>query len=207
MARVTEVFRPEQFPGEPDAATRADLAALWHHLFPGTGGEGEPHAGYAVLANSPKTALAVARMTDFVIGELPWAQRRDLRELAVQALNRHFQCEFSWEAHLDLAQLAGISREQQQALADWRTSALFDDEQRLVIEYTLACVAGQVPEALFARVVDQYGEAGAVEFTVTVGWWSLWAMLLNATRPEFRRDRARPLPKDGQELEAWRPPG
>ena len=200
MARVSEIFRPADHPGHPDPA---GLAELWRHLFP-PAGEGEPHAGYAILAHSPQTALQVAKMTDFVIGELPWAQRRDLRELAVQALNWHFKCDFSWEAHRELAQLAGIGLEQQDAIPDWRTSALFDDEQRLVIEYTLACVSGQVPEELFARGVERYGEAGAVEFTVTVGWWSLWAMLLNATRPEFRRDRAQPLPKDGHELEAWR---
>ncbi len=203
MARVTEIFRPADYPGNPDDATRAGLDALWRHLFPATGGEGEPHAGYAILAHSPQTALQVARMTDFVIGELPWAQRRDLRELAVQALNWRFKCDFSWQAHLELAKLAGISLEQQQAIPDWRTSELFDDEQRLVIEYTLACVGGQVPEDLFARVVARYGEAGAVEFTVTVGWWSLWAMLLNAAQPEFRRDRARPLPKDGRERQRY----
>jgi len=35
-----------------------------------------------------------------------------------------------------------------------------------IIEYTLACVSGDVPEELFARVVAQYGEKGAVEFTI-----------------------------------------
>jgi 4-carboxymuconolactone decarboxylase len=204
MARVTQIFRPEAFPGSPDAATRADLDALWAHLFP-EGQSGEPHAGYAVLANSPRLALMIARMSDYVIGELPWAQRRDLRELAAQTLNLHYKCDFSFHSHLSLAQLAGITAEQQASIAFWRTSILFDDEQRLVIEYTQACVTGDVPEELFARVVAQFGEAGAVEFTVTVGWWSLWAMLLNATRPEYSTARSQPLPKDGQELESYSP--
>jgi alkylhydroperoxidase family enzyme len=174
----------------------------FEHLFPGSG-EGEPHAGYAVLAHAPATALHIARMSDHVIGELAWAQRRDLRELATQTLNLHYKCDFSFHSHLGLAQLAGITLEMQAAIPFWRTSSLFDDEQRLVIEYTLACVTGDVPEDLFAHVVARFGEKGAVEFTVTVGWWSLWAMLLNATRPEFSADRSQPLPKDGQELEAF----
>lgn len=116
-------------------------------------------------------------MSDCVLGEIGWTQRRDLRELSVQVLNGHYACDFSFLAHLGYAELSGISLEQQAAIPLWRSSRLFD-EQRLVIEYTLACVAGDVPGELFERVKTRFGEAGAVEFTVTVGWWSLWAMLL-----------------------------
>ncbi len=202
MARVTCVFSPDDYPGNTDDGIRRDLEALFGYLFP-NGERGEPHAGYAILAQSPKLALGIARMSDTVLGDLEWTQRRNLRELSVQALNLHYRCDFSFHAHLSLASLSGISAEQQAALPYWRTSYLFDDEQRLVIEYTLACVTGDVPEDLFARVVDHFGERGAVEFTVTVGWWSLWAMLLNATRPEFMAERAQPLPKDGAELDPW----
>lgn len=204
MARVTEVFRPEDHPAHADAQTRADLAALFAHLFP-DGAPGEPHAGYAVLAQSPRLALAVAKMSDCVLGEIGWTQRRDLRELSVQALNWHYGCDFSFQAHLGYAELSGITLEQQAAIPLWRTSRLFDNEQRLVIEHTLACVAGDVPGELFERVKAHFGEAGAVEFTVTVGWWSLWAMLLNATQPAFATERSRPLPKDAGELERFSP--
>lgn len=204
MARVGYVFRPEDHPDAAQPDVRKDLDALWAHLFPG-GEEGEPHAGYAVLAQSPKLALGIAKLADCILDEVGWTQRRDLRELSVQALNYHYRCDFSFQAHLTYAQLAGISLEQQAALPYWQTSDLFDKEQRLVIEYTLACVAGDVPPKLFARIVSQFGEPGAVEFTVTVGWWAMWAMLLNATRPEFSADRSQPLPKDGRELEAFRP--
>ena len=62
-----------------------------------------------------------------------------------------------------------------------------------------------MPGELFERVKAHFGEAGAVEFTVTVGWWSLWAMLLNATQPAFATERSRPLPKDAGELERFSP--
>lgn len=204
MARVTPIFRPEDHPESGDTATQADLAALWEHLFPGDP-QGEPHAGYAILAQSPKLALGIARMADCILGEIGWTQRRDLRELSVQALNHHYRCDFSFQAHLTYAQLAGISLEQQAAIPYWKTSELFDDEQRLVIEYTFACLGGDVPAELFARVAEHFGEKGAVEFTTTVGWWALWAMLLNATRPAFSADRSQPLPKDARELTSFRP--
>ena len=205
MARVTPVSAPEGYPGAPDTETQKNLTDLFTYLFP-DGNIGAPHAGYGILAHSPKLALSIAKMSDCILGDIEWTQRRDLRELSVQTLNLHFHCDFSFHAHLPLAQLSGISLEQQAALPYWRTSHLFDEEQRLVIEYTMACVAGDVPADLFARVVERYGEKGAVEFTVTVGWWSLWAMLLNAVRPDFKPDRAQPLPKDSRELESFTSP-
>ena len=68
-------------------------------------------------------------------------------------------------------------------LPHWRTSPHFDAEQRLVAEYALAVVAGDVPEPLFAQIVAAYGEKGAIECTTVAGLWAFWAMLLNATRP------------------------
>jgi alkylhydroperoxidase family enzyme len=61
-----------------------------------------------------------------------------------------------------------------------------------VIEYTLAVIAGDVPDELFAKVVARYGEQGALEFTTVAAWWSFWAMILNATRPEFDFGFVRP---------------
>ncbi len=199
MDRVTPVFSPDDFPGDVDEGVRKDLGALFQYLFP-EGEKGEPHAGYAILAQSPALALGVARCADAVIYDTPWTQRSDLREIAIQTLNLHFQCDFSFHAHLPIAQRWGIGAEQQAAIPYWRTSPLFDDEQRLVIEYTFAVVSGPVPEELFQRVKDAFGERGAVECTVAIGWWSLWAMLLNATQPKFSVERSQPLPKDSREL-------
>lgn len=65
----------------------------------------------------------------------------------------------------------------------WENASVFDEEQRLVIEYANAVVACDVPDVLFARVVERYGEKGAVELTSLIGFWSCWAMLLSAIRP------------------------
>lgn len=200
MSRVKLIFRPGDYPGDPDEKTREELDTFFKHLFPAGQGDNEPHSGYATLAHAPGLALAISKCADYIVRHMPWSQRRDLREVAVQALNLHFKCDFSFHAHLPLAQTSGISLEQQAAIPYWRTSKLFDDEQRLVIEYTLAVVSGDVPEALFARVAERYGEKGAIECTATIGWWSLWAMLLNATRPEFFTERSQPLPRDAVEL-------
>lgn len=199
MARIQYVYSLEDFPGEVDHNTREDLASLFKYLFP-AGIQGEPHAGYGILAQSPALALGIAKCADAVIQKTPWTQKADLREIAIQTVNLHFKCDFSFHAHLPIALRWGISAEQQAAIPYWRTSHLFNEEQRLVIEYTLAVLAGPVSDEIFSRLKECFGERGAIECTVAIGWWSLWAMLLNAAQPEFSAERSQPLPKDGKEL-------
>ena len=183
MARVTLINKPAAYPGTPDEATTADLAALFASLFPGNPDPeiNQYHAGIALAAHSPKLALNLAKLSGLIAGELGWCQRKDLRELAIQALNLHYKSDYSFRSRMPTATACGVSLEQQAALPYWRTSALFDDEQRLTIEYAGAVVSGDVPEELFAQVVAQWGEQGAVECTALIGFWAFWAMFLNAT--------------------------
>jgi alkylhydroperoxidase family enzyme len=198
-ARVKGVYKLSDYPGNPDEATRKSLKELFDYIgkaFP----EGEepvingPHAGLAMVALNPQMALELTRATMYIAVETGWAQRVDLRELAIQVVNLHFKCDFSYRAHLRVGVEAGIKPEQQAALPFWRTANVFNDEQRLVIEYTNAVVTGDVPEELFSRVVSHFGEKGAIEFTTVVGMWSLWTMIINATRPVFDFDEWLPTP-------------
>lgn len=181
--RIKGIFKPADYSG----AAKEDVAELFEYLCPGAESPeiDRSHAGLAITAHNPTLALHLARLSRFIVLETAWAQRQDLRELAFQTLNLHFKSDFSYKARLPHAHAAGIRNDLLAALPVWRTSSLFDDEQRLVIEYTNAVVSGDVPAPLFARVVDRYGEKGAVEFTTLVAFWSAWAMIINAAQPEF----------------------
>lgn len=187
MSRVTAVHRPSDYPGTPDEQTRADLAELFGHMFPGVADPeiDKPHSGIAVAALNPKLALMLSRLSGFAALELGWSKRTDLREIAIQTVNLHFRSDFSAQSRFKAWETVGLGKDQLAMLPYWRTTNLFDDEQRLVIEYTLAVVSGDVPEALFARVAQRFGEKGAVECTAVIGLWSLWAMLINATQPRL----------------------
>lgn len=166
-------------PGDDPAPERADLFTA---LFPGnpTPVFNHAHTLMAVLAHSPKLALPAARLSAAVILDSAWGQRVGLRELAFQTLGQHFGDRFSREARQPNAEAAGLTADQLTALPDWRVSDLFDDEQKLVIEYTQAVVTGRVPDELFARMVARYGEQEAVECTAAIAFWSFWAMISGA---------------------------
>lgn len=185
MPRVTPVFAPADYPGSPDHETAQSLIALFSELFPQ---QEEPridetHTGLAIAAHSPKFALNLSRLTTDVALELGWSERPDLMELAIQAVNTHFNCSFSFETRLPRAEATGIGLERIAALPLWRTSRLFDDEQRLVLEFTHAAVTGTVPDELFVRIKDRYGEKGVVELTALIATFSLWAIMIGVTCP------------------------
>lgn len=195
MARVKPVFKPSDFPGMPDDATKKALGDLFEQMFPGqTNPEiSGDHGGFAVVARKPQLALLLMKLSEHIVREMPWtSQRRDLREIAAQTLNLHFKSNYSFQAHIAPAQAYGITLQQQALLPLWRTADVFTAEQRLVIEYTLAVVSGDVPDELFSRVVKQFGEEATIECTVGIAWWSFWAMIINATGIDFDFGYAKP---------------
>lgn len=183
MPRVKPVFKPSDCPANADTATKDGIAEFFEQLFPGNPSPeiDTGHTGLALAAHSPKFAGNLSRLTRSVVLEMGWTERRDLTELAVQAVNLHFRSAFSFETRMPNAEASGIGMERLAALPLWRTSNLFDEEQRLVIEYVDAVATGEVPDELFDRVKARYGEKGTVEFTALIGTFSLWAMLINAT--------------------------
>ncbi|MDG2005526.1 MAG: hypothetical protein P8J20_19555, partial [Novosphingobium sp.] len=89
MARVKPVFKPSDCPDDADEATREGIAEFFEQLFPGnTAPEIDAsHTGLALAAHSPKFASGLSRLTRSVVLEMGWTDRRDLTELAVQAVN------------------------------------------------------------------------------------------------------------------------
>lgn len=188
MSRVKLVFKPDDFPAPVGETDASNLAHLFDAIRPWTGGDSIPPtaAGFAIVARDPKLALLLAGLSDHMTLDCPWtSQRTDLRELSIQALNLHFKCDYNFQSHLRKAEERfGVPVELQAAIPLWQTTTLFTVEQRLVIEYTFATVSGDVTDELFQRIASAFGELGAIELTVGIAWWSFWAMLVGAIRPE-----------------------
>lgn len=182
--RINAVFRPSDFRPAEDAP-QADADALFEQMFPGVADPEIPldHAGMAIVALNPKLAMQMGSMSRFMALDLTFSKRTDLRELVIQTAHLKTNCGFGFESRIAAAQAAGISAEQLSALALWERSSLFDEEQRLVIEFAEAVADNAMSDELFARFVDRFGEKGAIECSAIVGYWSCWAMVINAANP------------------------
>ncbi len=184
MARVTAVNKPGDHPDRSEAMQK-DVADFFGTLFAGVANPefDDAHTGMAIAAQNPALAKQLAGVSRFMAVDMPWSHRKDLRELAIQSINLHFESTYSFQSRLATARACGITDEMTAALPYWRNTTLFDDEQRLVIEYTRAVVTGSVPADLFKRIVARFGEKGAVECSALISFWSFWALFLNATNP------------------------
>ena len=66
----------------------------------------------------------------------------------------------------------GISEEKLLALLDWESSPLFDEVERLVLEYadSMTITGRDVSDDLFARVRAHFDDDAMVELTEIVAW-------------------------------------
>lgn len=66
----------------------------------------------------------------------------------------------------------GITEEKLLALLDWESSALFDETERLVLEYAdaITITDRDVSDALFSRIRARFGDDAIVELTEIVAW-------------------------------------
>jgi alkylhydroperoxidase family enzyme len=180
MARMRIVRRQNDCAG-----SREEAQQLFDLLFP-QGGERVLRGGQQgwglVAAHGPRTALLVAQLTKQIAAGPFLTARPDLREIAIQSVNLHFRCDFSYHSHLAYLSKVGLPLETIAALPYWRTSSVFDADQKLVIAYTLALVAGDVSDALHAEAVNELGEGAVAELAFAVAHWSFWAIFLNAAR-------------------------
>ena len=66
----------------------------------------------------------------------------------------------------------GISEEKLLALLTWESSPLFDETERLVLEYadSMTITDRDVSDDLFARLRERFDEDAIVELTEVVAW-------------------------------------
>lgn len=116
-------------------------------------------------------------------------------ELAILVTARRWNSQLEWYVHAKAAQVAGLP----QAIIDAMlvaTPPTFDDAQdAAVYEYARQLLQhGVVDEPAYQHVLETFGEAGTVELTAIIGYYSMVAMTLNAHHiPLPDEDAAPPL--------------
>jgi alkylhydroperoxidase family enzyme len=94
---------------------------------------------------------------------------KNLAQLRVATL---IGCPFWIDIGSAVSRQSGVSREKIEALPDYRSSALFSEMEKLVLEYADAMTQTpvEVAEALFEKLGEKFSEAQLVELTATLAW-------------------------------------
>lgn len=120
-------------------------------------------AAPAVLDASYSMAIALRLHT-----KLP----RELGELAILRTVQLEGGRYEFEAHRDMALKAGLTEQQISAVADWRSSGMFDPAHCAVLEYVGALSQRRdVPSDIFAALAVHLDAQEIVELTMTAGFY------------------------------------
>lgn len=118
------------------------------------------HAGVLVAMGSLETAA-----------QLGWRKLDPtLRWLAIQAVSSRIGCSWCIDYGFYEGMHGGIDTAKVRAAGDWRSSDLFDDRERAVLEYaeTATTCPAEVSDELAARVRAHLGDAAFVELAAWV---------------------------------------
>jgi alkylhydroperoxidase family enzyme len=142
---------------------------------------GEVKHLYRCLANQP---ILLEAWTDFA-----WTLRgrcttsRALRELLILRASQLAVSRYLWEDHVRFGKEAGLSDERIEQLSSWRESSLFDDQERIALEFTERIVVdGTVDNAVLAELQKRFKPDELVELVLTVSFYTMAPRVIDALR-------------------------
>ncbi|WP_307726645.1 carboxymuconolactone decarboxylase family protein [uncultured Massilia sp.] len=114
-------------------------------------------------------------------------------ELAILVTARRWNSQLEWYIHAADARAAGLPQAVIDAVQVARAPAFDEAGDAAVYEYTRQLLQhGSVGDAAYRAVLERFGEAGTVELTAIVGYYSMVALTLNAHRIPLPDEGAQP---------------
>ncbi|WP_208025947.1 carboxymuconolactone decarboxylase family protein [Amycolatopsis acidicola] len=118
-----------------------------------------------------------------------------LRELSLLIAARHFDAQYSWNAHIDKAVDAGVDRAALERLARKENPAFGAEDERILHRFSTEVLENHfVSDETFAAGLKEFGERGLVDLIGALGNFSMLAMLLNTFQVDLQEGREPPYP-------------
>lgn len=169
-------------PDELDSDQRALLAALDARPRPvERAADGSLLGPFDAMLRAPRSGAALQGVGAALRYQGVLSDR--VRELATLLVAAHHRSAFEWHAHARLGAAVGLP----DALVDAvRTGDVVEPEdpaeRAAAVAVSQLLAAGDVDDAAWAEAVERLGEAGAVELTTLVGYYSLLALQMRVLR-------------------------
>jgi alkylhydroperoxidase family enzyme len=137
---------------------------------------------YKLLLHSP----AIAEVWLDLINAVRWKVALDgrLREIVIIRIGYLNGCSYVVNQHVPLHSAPeGLTQAECDALADWRTSGLFDERERAALAFTDASTRDvEVPDGVFKELQRHFDERQIVELTVLVGTYNMHTRMCQALK-------------------------
>jgi len=110
-----------------------------------------------------------------------------LRELSLLIAARHFDAQYSWNAHVRKAIDLGVSAESLQALAENEDPPFANRDERILYQFSTEILRHHfISDENFALALAEFGEQGLVDIIGSLGNFSMLAMLLNTFQVDLQ---------------------
>jgi 4-carboxymuconolactone decarboxylase len=104
-----------------------------------------------------------------------------LKELAIVIAGARWHAEYEFWAHARLARKLGIPQPVLDAVRDGHRPDFDDDDQAVVYDFVHPLVTdGFAGDDAYARAQQRFGDQGAVELVMLVGYYTMVSLTLNA---------------------------
>ena len=156
------------------------------------GRRGSVRGPFRAWLHSPELCDRVEALGAFVRFESSLPPR--LRELALLMAARHFDAQYSWNAHVDKARAAGIPQGVIDDLAANRTPKFQADDERVYYTFAMEMLKNHfVSDATFAEARKIFGDRGVVDLIGAIGYFSMLQICLNCGEVDLQVDRTPPF--------------
>ncbi len=140
---------------------------------------------FRTLANAPN----LFRRFNALGGELRNGTQLDpkLRELALMTVGRLTEAEYEFVHHWNISLQVGIRREQLEHLADFETSALFNEQERAVMRYAAEATwpLAKVGDATFEALRGFLDNRRIMELVMNVAFYNAVVRILVPCKVEL----------------------
>jgi len=168
MARIPTIDKKESLAPEHQAVYDAIVAS-----------RGEVRGCFPALLHSPVIADHTASLGAYTrFNSLLDAKTR---ALAAMTTSRELDCRHEWAAGVRNAEKNGISRDTVRAIHERKTTTGLPPDEAEVVTYVRELLRShRVNEQTFRSLHARLGVNGMVEFTATIGYYSMISCTLNA---------------------------
>jgi len=106
-----------------------------------------------------------------------------VRELVICVVAREVGNQFEWQTHAPLAVKAGVAQEAVTAIGEGRRPRGLPADLACATDFAgELMLRNGVSDATYAEAVAQFGEAGTVELTALVGYFTMICWVMNVAR-------------------------
>lgn len=136
---------------------------------------------FALLLNSPQAAARVSDLGYYLRFEAGISKAS--RELVILVVAREFDSDYLRVHHELRAREAGLSEATIEAIREHRTTEGLGPSEASAVCYTEELLSGtEVSDDTFNSVLKQFGNAGLVDLTLTVGYYVMLSFVAKAMR-------------------------